>query len=134
MAIIGDYKNPDGNWAGGVTLNGVRYRTNAYSVWTDLKKRSRVCSGVAKHCPTYLGCSVSKEFENFQFFANWCHAQIGYSIEGYEIDKDILVPGNKEYHPDRCCFVPQALNTFISKLYSAKGIRPSHPRLFEYKI
>lgn len=98
MAIIGDYKNADGSWVGGVTLNGVRHRTTAYSIWTDLKKRSRVCAGVVKHCPTYLGCSVSKEFEDFQFFANWCHAQIGYGIDGYEIDKDLLVFGNKEYH------------------------------------
>jgi hypothetical protein len=30
------------------------------------------------------------------------------------IDKNILFPGNKEYAPDKCCILPQTLNTMLS--------------------
>ena len=30
------------------------------------------------------------------------------------VDKDLLYPGNKEYAPDKCCIIPQTLNTMLS--------------------
>ena len=30
------------------------------------------------------------------------------------VDKDLLFPGNKEYAPDKCCIIPQTLNTMLS--------------------
>jgi hypothetical protein len=34
--------------------------------------------------------------------------------EGRHLDKDILVPGNKVYSPDRCLFVPREVNNLFS--------------------
>lgn len=36
-------------------------------------------------------------------------------IKGYELDKDILIKGNRIYSPDTCCFVP----SFINRLYTS---------------
>lgn len=30
------------------------------------------------------------------------------------VDKDLMFPGNKEYAPDKCCILPQTLNTMLS--------------------
>ncbi len=34
--------------------------------------------------------------------------------ESMAVDKDLLFPGNKEYAPDKCCIIPQTLNTMLS--------------------
>jgi len=33
---------------------------------------------------------------------------------GKQLDKDILIPGNKEYGPEKCVFVSQELNKFFN--------------------
>ncbi len=40
------------------------------------------------------------------------------------MDKDILVPGNKEYAPDKCIFVDQALNKLLTDRGRARGKWP----------
>jgi hypothetical protein len=39
--------------------------------------------------------------------------------EGYQLDKDLLVPGNKTYGPETCVFVTQEINKIL--LY--RGVR-----------
>lgn len=34
--------------------------------------------------------------------------------ESMAIDKDLLFPGNKKYASDKCCIIPQTLNTMLS--------------------
>jgi len=36
--------------------------------------------------------------------------------EGKHLDKDILIPGNKIYSPDRCIFVSSLINLLIDKV------------------
>ena len=40
-------------------------------------------------------------------FTPWFEANY---VKGWELDKDLLVPGNTEYGPDTCRFIPSALN------------------------
>lgn len=61
--------------------------------------------------PTYVGCSVSKEWHNFQNFGSWFEKNY---IEGFELDKDILFKGNKIYSPETCCFVPREINCLLN--------------------
>lgn len=62
--------------------------------------------------PTYKDCTVCDEWLLFSNFKRWFDENY---IEGYALDKDILVKGNKVYSPDTCCFVPHEINeSFIS--------------------
>jgi len=62
----------------------------------------------------YLDCSVCDEWHNYQIFSKWFEENY---IEGFQLDKDILVKGNKVYSPETCCFVPNKINRmFIKKI------------------
>ena len=41
-----------------------------------------------------------------------------------ELDKDILVKGNKIYSPEACRFVPQYINTLLTNAGAARGELP----------
>ena len=40
------------------------------------------------------------------------------------LDKDILIKGNKIYSPQTCCFVPENLNSLITKNDSIRNNLP----------
>ncbi|MNR10122.1 hypothetical protein D3C85_1263570 [compost metagenome] len=46
-------------------------------------------------------------------------------FEGKDLDKDILIKGNKVYGPDNCVFVSRALNTFMNDRAAVKGGCPT---------
>jgi hypothetical protein len=94
-------------------LNGKR--TKVYNTWIQMIHRSYSEKLQIKQ-PAYKGCSVVEEWHNFQNFAKW-YEENYYEIEGQrmELDKDILVKGNKLYSPDTCVFVPKAINNLLIK-------------------
>lgn len=57
--------------------------------------------------PAYKGCSVVEDWHNFQIFAKWFDENY---VEGYHIDKDIKIDGNRVYGPDTCMFVSPKQN------------------------
>lgn len=65
--------------------------------------------------PTYIGCSVSDEFCNFQNFAEWYSHYVYPCKYPLEIDKDFLYEGNKIYSPSTCCLIPKEINNTINK-------------------
>ena len=86
--------------------------TEVYSKWRTMIER---CYGSKIHLsrPTYAGCTITDEWRDFQDFADWFVSH-DYSGYGYQLDKDILIPNNKIYSPDTCCFVPQELNILFT--------------------
>lgn len=96
--------------------------TNAYNTWKNMLQRAYCPKGHARR-PTYIGCSVAEEWLEYQNFAEWFENH-DYSNCGYQLDKDLLLPGNKLYTPDRCVFVPQQLNNLLLDCGAARGQYP----------
>lgn len=114
---IGVYEK--GKWS--AYIDGII--TKEYQLWTNMLYR---CFSSKYHNkkPTYIGCSVSENFKNFQYFAEWCQHQTGFGVNGYQLDKDIIVKGNKVYSEDTCAFIPQCINTFLVNSQKCRGAFP----------
>lgn len=100
------------------TINGVMVKQ--YALWADMKKRCKPNYPRAE----YHGCSVSLEFQSYPFFHDWCLEQIGFGVLGSQLDKDILIKGNKLYSPDTCVFVPQRINQLLTTRRNHRGDYP----------
>lgn len=70
--------------------------------------------------PTYKGCTVCPEWHYLSNFKRWFEDPANGYREGYHLDKDILVKGNKVYSPDTCCFVPKEINILIKTMPKGK--------------
>lgn len=124
-SIVDDFKDVSGLWVksfGNSRINKVQ--TMSYSKWLNIVNRCRVGGAFQKRCPTYVGCSLSETFSEFQGFTDWHVKQVGYGIAGYQIDKDILVRGNKVYSENNCVLVPSILNNFLLDRAGDRGKQP----------
>lgn len=94
--------------------------TKVYKTWAGVLER---CHSDKLHLKrsSYIGCSVHSEWYNFQNFAEWFEEN---HIEGFDLDKDILVKGNKIYSPKTCCFVPKEINSLFVKCDKSRGDLP----------
>jgi hypothetical protein len=71
--------------------------------------------------PTYTGVTVCKEWHSFMAFRAWMETQ---DWEGKQLDKDIIVPGNKVYSPATCVFVSTQINNLLIDSAAARGEWP----------
>lgn len=97
--------------------------TPEYQLWKSMLERCYSEKFQEKN-PTYLGCSVSDNFKNFQYFARWCNTQVGFGKEGYQCDKDIIFTCNKEYSEGYCAFIPRELNLLLTARGADRGLYP----------
>ena len=84
-----------------------------YNIWSAMMTRSYDLKYHEKF-PTYIGCSVSEYFLNYQNCARWLNEQPNFGRKGFVLDKDLLVRGNKIYSPETCCIIPQEINSFLA--------------------
>lgn len=127
----GEIKNPYHPSVYGVGFIGAgehaasesRMLTREYKIWIGMLQRSYDDKLHARH-PSYIGVSVCAEWHNFQTFAEWMKSQPNAYLKGFEIDKDIIVRGNKVYSPDTCSFVPCQINTIINDCGARRGNLP----------
>lgn len=80
---------------------------NIYLIWYSMLHRC-YCPKTQVNNPSYVGCTVCPEWHNFQNFAAWF--ELNY-VPGLQLDKDILIDGNKQYHPNNCCIVTHQANS-----------------------
>lgn len=94
----------------GVITSGepVRHKPS-YNTWAEMLRRCYSHEQSDKWS-AYRGCSVCDEWLVFDNFDRWYNAHY---VEGWHLDKDILVKGNKVYSPQTCCFVPQIINESV---------------------
>lgn len=116
------YGTRGGKWKTSITIQGVNKHTREYVVWISMLQRCYDERFRHKY-PTYAGCTVAEEWHDFQIFAEWLNNQEFY-IEGYHLDKDLLVRGNKIYSPETCTMLPRCLNTMLTDSAASRGIYP----------
>jgi len=112
----------------GCGINDADYNTQPYvdskqvickycSTWKSMLKRCYYSKYQARK-PTYIGCTVCEEWLTFSNFKSWMETQ---DFEGKQLDKDILVQGNKIYSPETCIFVTKTINLLFTKSDSSRG-------------
>lgn len=94
----------------------------AHKTWSAMILRCYTKkTNIRQKYPSYDGCTVCDEWHYFSNFLKWFDKNY---IEGYCLDKDILVKGNKVYSPSTCCYIPYQINNILS---SHKRIRGNLP-------
>ena len=99
-------------------------KTNSYVCWNRMLQRCYSAKYQEKQ-PTYIGCSVCDEWLYYPNFKNWYDKNY-YEINNQtsQLDKDIIIKGNKVYSPDTCVFVPQFINSLFTKRQNDRGDFP----------
>lgn len=110
----------DGGFPSYETINGKRSMNPFYRKWASMLERCYSTYDKEKH-RTYDECYVCEEWLSLKSFKEWMEQQ---DWQGKELDKDLLVKGNKVYSPDTCIFISHQLNTFVVDCGSARGRYP----------
>ena len=97
---------------------------DSYNCWIGMLKRCYSAKYQQKY-PTYVDCRVCDDWLYYPNFKNWYEANY-YEINNKtsQLDKDILIKGNKIYSPDTCVFVPNFINTLFVKRQNDRGEFP----------
>jgi hypothetical protein len=95
-------------------------KEESFGRWYNLLRRC-YCEEILKKIPTYTSCTITDEWRYFSAFKEWFDKHY---VEGWDLDKDILVKGNKVYSPETCCFVPQEINKLFTKRQRKRGAFP----------
>lgn len=119
----------------GIGITGTKYpshllgkQVREYCLWTSMLKRRS--EKYWDKFPAYTNTSCSENFTSYSFFYEWCQAQIGFTNKDekgrhWQLDKDLLVKGNKVYSEHTCVFVPHNINSLLIKCDAAKGEHPT---------
>lgn len=110
---IGKYKTP---------FKGRDYKV--YKTWNHMIERGYSDKFKTSN-PAYINCSVDSKWHCFQNFARWMeNSYNSETMQGWQLDKDILAKGNKIYSPQTCCFVPQEINNLFTSCTKVRGKYP----------
>ena len=123
----GSVKDPYSPSVYGVGIVGVKYQhsingrnTKEYDLWQSMLRRC-YSTTLKKKQTTYEDCEVSENFKSFEYFYEWCNEQIGFGNEGWHLDKDLLIKGNKVYSENTCIFIPVEINSILVKREALRG-------------
>ena len=102
--------------------------SSCYQAWTNMLQR---CYSLAWHkkYPTYIGCQVCEEWLYYSKFKKWYEENYR---EGFELDKDILIDGERVYGPKTCAFVPHYINS-IARKHRRKKIPSYTNKAYKHK-
>ena len=111
----------------GVGIIGTKYpsevnrvKTKEYELWCNMLRRC-YSDSFKKKQPTYEGCEVGDKFKSYEYFYEWCHIQIGFANKDWQLDKDLLIKGNKVYNESTCVFIPKDINSLLTKSAASRG-------------
>lgn len=89
-------------------------------VWMGMLHRCYYEKELERH-PTYRGCSVCDYWLRLSNFVPFWGENYR---PKYELEKDILVKGNKIYGPETACFVPRRINILLTNRKRFRGDSP----------
>jgi hypothetical protein len=89
--------------------NGKQYRCPFYTKWKSLIERTHSGKCWEKY-PNYKNCTIEPSWLIFTNFRAWMEKQ---DWQNKDLDKDLLIRGNKHYGPDTCLFISQNLNKLL---------------------
>lgn len=101
-------------------VNGKQILDPSYRAWAGMLNRAYDPKHHARH-QTYSDVTVCKEWHSFSAFRAWWLANYR---EDWQLDKDLLAVGNKEYSPDTCIYIPGRLNKFTTDSGASRGELP----------
>ena len=96
-----------------------------YRVWRNMLERC-LSEKFKQDNLAYKGVTVCDEWLSFGNFLEWVNKEVDYSGKpsGFELDKDLIVKGNKLYSPEFCSFVPTTVNLLLVSNAATRGIYP----------
>ncbi|MGQ1358405.1 hypothetical protein ACT414_18575 (plasmid) [Acinetobacter baumannii] len=119
----------------GVGLNDFNDKTTKdgkhiyeYELWKGMLKRC-YSDTYHKQYPTYKECEVEPFLLSFTNFYNFVRSLKGFGEvdekgKPFQMDKDLLVKGNKTYGVDTICFIPNEINSFLTSRRNFRGTLP----------
>lgn len=94
-----------------------------FHTWASLRTRTLDTNFKQRH-KSYIDCSLCEEWMCMQNFCDWAESTKPKDTSvKWELDKDLLIEGNKLYSPETCCWLPKEINLFLSKM-GEKAIYP----------
>lgn len=110
----------DADYVTSAVIGGKSIQCHFYVRWRRMIDRC-YSKKYQEASPTYIGCSVCKEWLLFSNFKKWMIKQ---DWKGKQLDKDIIKYDNKVYSPDTCVFVSLDLNSLIKNRDQLRGEYP----------
>ncbi|CAL9996672.1 HNH endonuclease [Vibrio phage K397] len=109
----------------GVGLNDIKHikgvgKWPSRVAWGNMLARCYDPKHALKY-PTYNGCTVHEDWLTFSKFHDWFEANYK---EGFDLDKDLFIEGNKVYGPHTCFYVPKTLNYIMVGCCDVRGDQP----------
>lgn len=102
-------------------------KTKACQLWENIKNRCEYLPFKQEvRFGKYLDVDSCIEWKDFQNFAQWFEdvKSKGYYEAGWQLDKDILIKGNKTYSPECCVFLPEEVNKALNIRSRNRGELP----------
>lgn len=123
-------KNPYSQSVYGVGINGNKYPMcvnkkpiKEYTTWLHMIERS-FSKKLKDVSITYKDVTCCHEWLLYENFYEWLHKQENFEKwldnKKWDLDKDILIKGNKLYSPDTCVLVPHNVNCLFLKCNSSR--------------
>ena len=94
-------------------------KCSIYYAWVRMIERC-YSEKVHERCPTYTGCYVSDEFKDYSKWREW-YDNYQYKQDDWQLDKDLLIKGNKIYSEETCVFLPREINVALTKSNKTRG-------------
>ena len=97
------------------------HSSKCYQIWNSMLSRCYNPNN-KNHQKTYNDCRVCEEWLTFSNFKKWFNE---FYIEGFSLDKDLLIKNNRIYSSETCCFLPSEINTALITKNSKKSDLPT---------